>query len=273
MKLKFFSFIVLCFCGNMLLAQIDTLCSRNKLFYKKWHIALNLNTIEPVSDAGFDYNALSQRIFTNGRRKEHSYSLGCNINYNIKDNCTLRLTTRITNYKVTETRDFRDFFPEPQVGGVYELSNLDIKQTMYAFVPAIMYSMDYKQLNFYGGLQLAYRKYTSITGNTTYAIYEYPSNNLKSSNTSSQTEPGGFSIGVGPVIGMYLKPFKHIGIGTEISTTYSYYKTGGDITTYQTLVVPQTPSYYYGLASISNQTFRGYRVSSMLASINILIFL
>lgn len=162
----------------------------------KWQIAVNISTVEPASDAGFDNNALSQRIFVNGHRKDNSYCVGLNIGYKIREDCAVRISAKITNYKITETRDFREFYPQ---SSNYELASLDAKQSVFTISPGIFWNSNYKKLNFYGGFQLVYKQYSSIIGNTTYGDYLYANNTAVSEQKYYQEEPGGFSIGAGPL--------------------------------------------------------------------------
>jgi hypothetical protein len=83
-----------------------------------------------------------------------------------------------------------------------------------------------------------------------------------------QTEPGGFSIGLGPVAGFSINLFKSISIGAEFSTAYSYYKTGGTITSIKTNILP---TYLVGGASTSGQTYQELKFSSLLSTINMAI--
>lgn len=234
----------------------------------KWQISVNVNTVEPASDAGFDYNTLSQRTFINGHRKDNSYCVGLIASYKVKENCAVRLSAKMTNYKITETRDYREFPPSPQMTGAYEISFLDAKQSVFAISPGILWNSNFSKLNFYGGFQLVYKKYSSIIGNTNLLDYDYPSNILTIDRRTYQTEPGGFSTGVGPVAGFSVNQFKSISIGAEFSTAYSYYKTGGAITSTTTFFLP---NYVSPASEISEQTFQGFGFSSLLTTINIAI--
>ena len=246
-------------------AQVDKLESKDTVI-KKWSIAANINTVEPASDAGFDYNALSQRTFVNGNRKDNSYCVGLYFSYKIKENCAIRLSAKMTDYKITETRDFREFVPTPQMTGSYSLDSLYIKQMMLTISPGIIWNSTCKKLNFYGGIQAVYRKYGTISGNTTYTDNNYPSNIITSYQKYYQTEPGGFSIGIGTVAGFSVKVFKSISIGSEFSTAYSYYKTGGAITSTKTNILP---THLDAGTTVSEQTFQGFKFSSLLTSINL----
>lgn len=233
---------------------------------KKWLVTVNVNTVEPVSDAGFDYNALNQRIFINGHKKDKSFCVGLNIAYRIKENLFLRLSGRFTHYKVFETRDFREFYPSYQTIGFYDLDSLEIKQSMIMIAPGLGWVLGYNKLNFYAGTQLVYRKYNTISGVTTYSSYVYPSNSKTGHKKLFQTQPGGFSAGIGVFGGFSVNIYKFLSIGAELSSSYSYYKTGGDIVTIQTLYAP---IYHSELASISNQTYEGFRFSSIVTTLNL----
>lgn len=232
---------------------------------KKWALSINVNTVEPLSDAGFDYNVLSERILINGHRKDNSYCVGLNLTYKIIENCGIRLSAKMTNYKVTETRDEREFSPQ---GNDFGLDSVDANQSMFYFSPGILWNSNYKKLNFYGGFQFVYRQYSAGVGNTRSYIYSGSNSTPFFYTKVYQTEPGGFSIGIGPIAGFSVNVFKSISIGTEFSTAYSYYKTGGAITSFKTNILP---TYVTGDPSISGQTFKGFKFSSLLSTINISI--
>lgn len=231
----------------------------------KWQLGVNVNTVEPITDAGFDFNELSQRTFSNGHKKDNSYCVGLNLTYKIKENCAVRLSTRMTKYKVTETVDFREFSPP---GSDYGLNSSDIQQTMFAISPGILWNSNYKKLNFYGGFQLVYRQYSSVIGNTYYRAYLTSNNAPVSFIDFHQTEPGGFSLGAGSFAGFSINILKNVSIGSEFSTAYSYYKTGGAITTTKTLIFP---NYLDAGTSVSGLTFEGSKFSSLLSTINLSI--
>jgi len=168
----------------------------------------------------------------------------------------------MTKYKVTETVDWREYPPDINYG----LNSSDLKQSMFAIAPGILWNSNYKKLNFYGGFQLVYRQYSSVISNTYYRVYTTSNNAPEMFQDYYQTEPGGFSIGAGPVTGFSINVFKGLSIGAEFSTAYSYYKTGGAITTTVTRIFP---TYLYVGTNISGLTFEGYKFSSLLTAINI----
>ena len=271
MKTKLFILILFCFGALISSAQSTPVAVADKCpatenwKTQRWAIGVNVNTVEPITDAGFDFNEFSVRTFSNGNEKDESYCIGLNIAYKIKENCALRLSARMTNYKVTETVDFRAFSPSPSD---YGLNSSDIKQSMFAISPGILWNSNYKKLNYYGGFQLVYRQYSSVIGNTDYRDYLFANNALISVQNYYQTEPGGYSIGLGPVVGFSVNVFKYLSIGAEFSTAYSYYKTGGAITTAKTNIFPASVAGPPSI-NISALRFQGFKFSSILSTINV----
>jgi len=265
MKTKFIISILFLLNAILSFAQVDSVKKKKELIISKWQIGINVNTVEPLSDAGFDYNALSQRIFVNGHKNDKSYSLGLNLAYNINKSCVIRLAGKLTNYKIKETRDEREFSPR---GNDYGLDSIDVTQSMYSISPGILWNINYNKLSFYGGFQLCYKHYSPINAYTSSTTIADSNNVAWSRQTFEQSEPGGFSIGAGPVVGFYVFVLKGFSIGAEFSTAYSYYKTGGEITTKKTNILPV---YLDGGTYISIQTYQGFKFSSMLATINMSI--
>ncbi|CAN5117464.1 hypothetical protein BH09BAC5_BH09BAC5_14660 [soil metagenome] len=226
---------------------------------KKWQIGLNVNTVEPVSDAGFDYNALSQRIFVNGHRIDNSICLGLNLSYYPTKDFHVRLSGKMTNYSVRESRDFREFYSGPNQIPDYAIDSLKIHEGVLTISSGLLWDFNYKRITFQAGLQLSFKKYGTISGTTIFSDWDAQTNIPTSYQIIYQKEKGGFSIGIGPVAGFSVNILKQIAIGAEFYSSFSYYKTGGRIISNGTNVLTQ----YHGVETWITQDYRGCNFSKI----------
>lgn len=258
---------VIIFCLGTLIAfaQSDSMQNDKKVEkIKKWEVGVNINTVEPITDAGFDNNTLNMRAFVFGNRQDKSFCLGINGSYIIKGKLAIRLAGKITDYHIIETFDNRSF---SNPSSDYELDTMDAKQSLYTFSSGIFWNGWVKKLNFYGGFQFRYQKFGPLTGNLDVTISSYSNSILTYHRNYYTHQEGGYSFGVGPFIGFSVNVFKNISVGSEFSSSYSYYKTGGEITQE---VVDVLNNQNVGTI-ISLQTYKGFKFSSILCSINMAV--
>jgi hypothetical protein len=225
----------------------------------KWAVGININTVEPATDF-----AIAQRIYLNGHRKDNSYCLGAMVSYTLKDNFHIRLSGKYTNNRVKETHDSRE--ENGYAGGGYNLDTLGAQQSIFYLTPALLWSQQYKRLTFYGGFQIVYKYYSSISAYSNqwyYASAHAYDETIK----YNFTEEGGFAIGPGALVGFGVNVWKLISLGAEFSSSYSYYQTGGKITTRKTLLKPDPSNNFYDSYSETQQTFKGYGFSNVVSSI------
>jgi len=250
------------FFSSIISAQ--SLSEENLTKERKWQVGCNVNTVEPAGDAGFDYLGLSQRAFSNGLKQDKSFCLGVNIDYRIKENLSVGLVARKTNYKIEETRDSRMFSP-PSPTGDYSLDTFRVNQSVFSFSLRALRHFNYRKLNFHAGFQITYKNYGMITSNAIYTQWS-SANDTMSYMLQHQTEPGGFSAGFGPCTGFYINIFKGLNVGAEFYSAYSYYETGGEVN-----MLPKNllnPNYPYK-PFISRQEYHGMRFSNIQTSLNI----
>ncbi len=248
------SAILLSSLSNFIFSQ--SLEQENK---NKWQIGITLNTVEP----GYDF-ALSQKLLSYSHRTDNSYCVGLNASYRVKQNCYVRVSTKITNNKVKEYKDDSETNNTSNSG--YEIDIVNSEQTVITLAPGVLWDFEYKKIKLYGGGQVVYKKYNPIVSSFTAQAFD--SQNLIIGYTiNHQTEQGGFALGCGPVGGFSINLWKNICLGGEFSSAYSYYKLGGEVASTRTNVLLGTTD-----KTITNQqTFRVSGFSNVLSSIIISI--
>ncbi len=240
----------------------------NKIANTKWSLALNINTIEPITEAGFDYVVSQTRTFgdARGQRKDKSFSLGLNVSYKIKENCLLRFAAKINKYNIYETYNEKEITPVPT--DEYLLDTGYIKQSVYSLAPGILWNLNYKKLNFYGGFQIIYKKYSPTLIDLRYSTHNSSNDTLTAYKYYMIKESGGYSVGIGPIAGFAVNIFKNISIGAEFTTAYTYYKRGGETNWMLMYVYPNS---LVGGTSVSHGSYEAYKFSSIISSINLAI--
>jgi hypothetical protein len=236
---------------------------------KKWTVAINVNTVEPITEAGFVYIVGQTRIFDPAdHKKDNSYSLGLSAAYKIKENCALRLSVKGANYIIDETVDQRETLPF--TGNDYLIDDGHIRQSVYSFSSGILWNSNYKKLDFYGGFQMVYRYYSPAIITLNYHDYTSLTNALLLERDYVFKNDGGFSIGIGPIAGFSVNVFKGLSIGAEFSMAYTYYKTGGEINWSETFIhPPPQPITTAGVGLQMPSSYEAFKFSSLLSSINI----
>ena len=267
MKTKLFISILFYLYATISIGQIDSVAKKKDLVIPKWEVGANVNTVEPLSDAGFDYIFGGEtRLFNPtdlSRQKDKSSSFGFNISYNLKENCFIRLSAKYVNYKIDETYNFKETVP--YYSADYLIDDAHFRQRVISIMPGILWNVQYKKLNFYCGFQLVYKQYGSIDFQIRYTKYSTSNNTVLDITTLDFKQAGGFSIGVGPFVGFSVKIFKNIFIGAEFSSSYSYYKTGGERT--------RVTTFYSGTTdkiTVQN-SYEVWKFSSIVSSINLAI--
>jgi hypothetical protein len=230
---------------------------------KKWSIAANVNTIEPIAEAGFDYLGGQARLFVPAdadNKKDKSYSLGINFCWTPKKDFTVRLSIKLTNYKIDETYNQNEIYPNSLT--TYVRDDGQVRQSVINIAPGLVRNFNYKKITFYGGFQLGYKQYNPITVNLRYITYDN-STNTADVKYYNFKQNGGFSIGLGPLAGFSMNLFKNISIGSEFHTSYAYYKTGGKITQVTTFNSGVVETYTFP------NNYEGLKFSSVISSINL----
>jgi hypothetical protein len=266
MKTKLFISIAFYLCVTISIGQTDSVAKKKQLTTTKWQIGVNVNNVEPLSDAGFDYIFGGEsRLFNPSdlsRQKDKSSSFGLVVSYKIRENCAIRLGARRTSYKIDETYNFNEIVPSTS-GSSYLYDDAHFRQSVISIMPGIIWDMQYKKINFYCGFQFVYKKYSSIDFQIRYTEYSSSSNTVLDITTIDFKQQGGFSIGVGPAGGFSVNVYKGVCIGAEFSTAYSYYKTGGERTKIHTSYSGVTDKY-----TLQN-SYETFKFSTIASSINI----
>lgn len=232
----------------------------------KWQIGVNINTVEPITEAGYDIYFGQIRLFNDfDHQKNNLTSFGLNVSYMVQENLGIRLSARSTKYKVEETYNSKDLVTASPPSDVYIIDTGYVKQSTLVFCPGIFWNYKYKKLNLYGGFQIVYRRYNPAYEHLIYRFYDTQTDTLTSYRYHDIKLEGGYSIGFAPFVGFSANLFKGISVGAEFSSAYSYYKTGGTLTWTETRFYPTA----YSESHSNKHTYEAYKFSSIISSINL----
>lgn len=268
MKTKLFISVLFSSYALISLAQVDSVSKQKSTKMKRWTIGVNVNTVEPITEAGFTYIVSQRDIFDDPstHRKDKSFSLGLNASFKINEDCALRLSARTIQYKIDETYDQRETIPAPTSD--YLLDDGHIRQSVYVISPGIIWNFNYKKLNLYGGFQFIYKKYSSTEINLRYGDYNSSNDSLIANDNYIIKESGGYSMGIGPIVGFSVTVLKCFSIGGEFSIAYTHYKRGGETSWSKMTTYP--PAFAgNGGTIISHGSYEANKFSSILSSVNI----
>ncbi|MFY9308843.1 MAG: hypothetical protein WAQ28_07320 [Bacteroidia bacterium] len=245
-------------------AQPDSL--KNKYFDRKWTVGININTVEPITEAGYDLYFGQLRLFNDfGQQKSFLTSFGANLSYKVKEHFRIRFSAKLTKYKVEEVFNEKNYISLSPPSNDYLIDSGYVKQSTFVLSPGIFWSLNIRKVNFYSGLQIVYRKYNPAYEHLIYRIYSTQTDTLMSYKYYDIEQQGGYSIGVAPFIGFSANIYKGISLGGEFSSAYSYYKTGGKFSRTETRLYPikliETSAYKH--------TYTAYKFSTVITSINI----
>lgn len=232
----------------------------------KWQIGVNINTVEPITEAGYDIYFGQTRLFNDfDHQKNNLTSFGLNVSYMVQENFGIRLSAKSTKYKVEETYNQKDLSTVGPTTSEYIIDTGYVKQSAIVFSPGIFWNFKYKKLNLYSGFQIVYRRFNPAYEHLIYRIYNNQTDTLVSHRYYDIKLEGGYSIGIAPFIGFSANIFKGISVGAEFTSAYSYYKTGGELTWIETRFFPNALT-----ESHSNKhTYEAYKFSSLISSFNI----
>jgi hypothetical protein len=225
---------------------------------KKWLIGLTINNVEP----GIDF-VIKERLLAFSHRKSKSYCIGTNIGYQLKNNMQLRFSVKYTSQYVEERHDSRESSPS---SSGFELRRIDAKQSVFHFLPGLIWSAEFHRLKFLGGFQVGFRDYGQIQANTWEDTYS-SSSQLEVAVHYDQKEEGGYSIGFGPVIGTSISLSKRFSIGGELNAAFCYNKLGGMVSTTKTIDI--VGSSHTVDTSKAQVTYKGFDFAPVGVSINL----
>lgn len=232
----------------------------------KWQIGVNINTVEPITEAGYDIYFGQTRLFNDfDHQKNNLTSFGLNVSYMAQENWGIRLSAKSTKYKVDETYNSKDYVSANPPSSDYVIDTGYVKQSTFVFSPGIFWNFKYKKLNFYGGFQIVYRRYNPAYEHLIYRRYDTQTDTLTSFRYHDIKLEGGYSVGIAPLVGFSANIFKGISVGAEFTSAYSYYKTGGELTWTETRFYPTA----YTESHSNKHTYEAYKFSSIISSINI----
>ncbi len=237
---------------------------------KKWQVGLTLNTVESIQDFGANL-FITEQYTDVGHRKNNSYNAGLYVTYKVKSksNFSLRLSAKMTNYKIKDVRDTRETKEIPfSAASQYSIYNYTLKSSIINISPGILWSFNYKIINPYGGFEFVYKKYNDAVVNTYSSYYDATTNGLISSQNQNLKEKEGFTLGAGPFLGFSINVFKNISIGTELSYEFYYYKLGGNVIETVTINNPTNSPVQ---TETLQQTAEGFKFSNITALVNLSI--
>jgi hypothetical protein len=230
----------------------------------KWNFGINLNTVEPITEAGFDFIAGGQtRIFNPtdvSHQKDHSFSAGVFAILDAGKGVSFRLKVKRTSYVIDEIYNFMDMVPYSS--STYLIDDGHFRQNVIDYMPGVTWGIGYRKMNFYCGVQGEWRQYGPISLLLNYTNYTTATNAMQDVKTYSFKQPGGFSIGAGPLAGFSVTFLKRFSAGAEFSSAFSYYKTGGK-RTLDTITAGFTEH-----SSVDN-SFEAFKFSSVNTSFNL----
>ena len=267
---KVLSTVLFCSCAFFALAQVDYAQTNKGERVKKWQLGANFNTVEPITEAGFAAYVGQLRLFDPAEhKKEKSFCIGLDLSYRVRDNITIRLSAKETEYIIDETWNSKDQIPF--TGNNQMVDGGHIRESVLAVSPAILWDVNYKKIKIYGGFKIEYKKYSPLKTHLSYSLYNLSTNTIQMITVYDFNNDGGFSIGTGPVAGFTVCLFKGISVGAEFGSCFSYYKTGDKIHMSKTMtyVNPSSPPLTEKYST--QATYQGCKFSSILSSIIISI--
>jgi hypothetical protein len=233
---------------------------------KKWTIGVTLNSVEPITEAGYDVYFGQTRLFADlDHQKSSLTSYGITFSYKKQSDWGIRLQTKLTKYKVNETYDQRDFVSSGPPSGSYLIDTATVQQSSLVLSPGIFWNYAFKKLTFFGGFQAVYKKFGPAKEHSVFRDYDSQTNALLSHKYYDFELEGGYSLGIAPFVGFSAEIFKNILIGGEFSSAFSYYKLGGKFDWKLTYVHPNQIVDY---ASFQH-TYEAFKFSSLITSISL----
>ena len=231
----------------------------------KWQIGVNINTVEPITEAGYDVYFGQIRLFNDFDHQQSNFtSFGLYVSYFVQKDLGIRLSVKSTKYKIDETYHQQDLVSASPQSKDYIIDTGSLKQSTLVFSPGVFWNFKHEKLNIYVGFQVVYRKYNPAYEHLIYRVYDTQTNTLLSHIELDIKLEGGYSIGIAPFVGFSANIFRGISVGAEFSSAYSYYKTGGTLTLTQ---------FFYPsgiIDGITNKaTYEAYKFSSIISTINI----
>ena len=266
MKTKLFISILFYLYVTTSIGQTDSILKKKQLIIPKWQIGVNVNSVEPITEAGYDIYFGQPRLFNDfDHQKKKSTSFGLNISYQVKEQWGVRVLGKLTKYKVEETFSAKDRVTSGPSSSDYLVDTGTVKQSNYVLSPGIFWNFSYKRLKFYCGLQIVYKNFGPVTEHLIYRKYDTQTDQLLDHRYYDIELEGGYSIGAGPFIGFSFNIFKGISLGGEFSSSYSYYNTGGELKWTETRIYPTAYSDFY----TNKHTYKANKFSSIISSINL----
>lgn len=253
---KFYSF---CF----LIISVKSLFSQESPTEKeyKWGVGIQINTIDKFSQyensfEGFNTNT-SQGKWTN-----KSFSLGLIGSYNLNENAFLRFRTGITNISIAYHRDDRDEYYDGIPNGAYRIIDEAITQKRFYCIPGVLWRFKANKLfDMHGGFELPFSIYKGYNSNGSETDYDTASVIVLKGDYTT-TAPGGFSIGIGGVVGFNFHLHKRISIGADFSAALLFLKLGGDVVqTYSSTIPVSSTSTYHYLFNVNGFNYSGEKLS------------
>lgn len=204
-----------------------------------------------------------------GKKTNNSFAWSITPKYYVNNEWVIRFEYGMTKIDLKNNYSY-------QVSGYYtsptNQTSIDaVEQKINRFVPGIQWNFfTNKRIQTYGGVNLPYVKYSSTTRNLYYEQRNVAMDTLTATELDIKNIPGGFSIGLGVFAGFNVFLHKHVSLGAEFSTAYTYYKVGGEstlVTTIQNIPAPMATGAY-----TLNESYTGTRFNKIISSFNVSVW-
>lgn len=258
---------LLIFIPSFTFAQEET--SKEKKY--KWGCSFAINSVEaqfgkPEEVAWGYANAYGSTVM---ERTDKSVSLSILPKYLINNYFLLRFEFCITNFNVEINSTSKNTIPALTT---YTVQSGKSDQKVYKYIGGVQYSfLKTKRLDSYCGLSISYTKYLTMIHSAQSQIRNVITDTITNNNTTTGTNPGGFSTGLGIFSGFNFYLQKHISIGGEFSSSLLYYKIGGigvgESTSQIGSKLPVTSKYVNRSTS-----YKGLQFSKIISSLNIAVW-
>ncbi len=166
--------------------------------------------------------------------RHKSFAMGLLINYNIREETTLRLRVGISRQFINEYRD-------KYISAVRYIESNKGEQTKFQIAPGVIWKMNRNNLDLYGGFELPINLHGQFTMNLDYTGIDSLSGNVLFEGRNITTLPSGYSVGIGAIMGFNYFPIKHFSVGAEFSPSLLYAQLSGTTRSERYSTIPTAP--------------------------------
>ena len=269
MKINYFILVIFSAFTCNAFAQFNT-GEGNKY---KWGCAVAVNDAQSqiafLAAAGLDVDEEGNMI-SGGKKNNKSFSLSIIPKYYINNQWIIRFEYGMTRINL------KDFTVPTSSSGyyantVYPITYDTVKENINKFAVGLQWNFfTTKRIQSYGGINIPFIKYGTITRNTYNEQRNVKTDTLVYKERDVINIPGGFATGLGVFAGFNVFVFKHISLGTEFSSALLYYNIGGESSFVSS--VQNIPASIQTTTNISNESYKGTRFTKIISSFNISVW-